>query len=140
MEIINSQINLSTRGNTDILDITDKISQALSVSKLNSGSLIICVQGSTAGITTCEFESGLVNDLKMIFEKLVPEKLDYDHNDTWGDGNGHSHLRASLLGCSINIPFIDGKLCLGTWQQIIFIDFDNRPRKRTILLQFIGTK
>ncbi|MEW6170385.1 MAG: secondary thiamine-phosphate synthase enzyme YjbQ [Candidatus Omnitrophota bacterium] len=140
MEIINSQINLTTKGNTDIIDITDKVVQELTNTKLKNGNVLIFVEGSTAGITTCEFEAGLAKDLKTMFEKLIPQEINYNHNNAWGDGNGHSHLRASLIGCSLAIPFTSSNLCLGTWQQVILIDFDNRPRKRTIQLQFIGKK
>ena len=106
----------------------------------NSGALIhfLFVVGSTAGLTTCEYEPGLVADIKAIFEKLIPKGVTYEHDMTWGDANGFSHLRASLLGPSLTLPFKAGKLLLGTWQQIVLIDFDNRPRQRKVILQFQG--
>jgi len=122
----------------DIINITEEIDYKLKTQKLKSGIVNISIPGSTGGLTTCEYEPGLVQDLKNVFEKLIPQNRTYAHNDTWGDGNGHAHLRASLLGPSLTIPFNSNSLVLGTWQQIIFIDFDNRSRKRKITLQFIG--
>jgi len=138
MNVITKSINFSTRGNTDIIDITDKIIKALSETKLKDGIVAITVVGSTAGITTCENESGLISDLKKIIEELIPQHKGYSHNGAWGEGNAHSHLRASLFGPSVTFPFIDGELSLGTWQQIIFIDFDTRARQRKVILQFVG--
>lgn len=138
MTVITKTVSFSTRGNTDIIDITDKVSKALSETKLKNGIVNISVVGSTAGITTCENEAGLISDLKKIIEELVPEHKGYLHDRGWSGGNAHSHLRASLFGSSLTLPFIDGDLSLGTWQQIIFIDFDNRARQRRIILQFLG--
>jgi len=138
MNVITKTISLSTRGNTDIIDITDKVSKALQDVKLKDGILNITVIGSTAGITTCENEPGLISDLKKIIEELIPKHKGYVHNGSWIEGNAHSHLRASLFGSSITFPFMDGKLPLGTWQQIIFLDFDTRARQRKIILQFLG--
>ena len=107
---------------------------------LSIGTLTIFAVGSTAGITTVEYEPGLVKDLQTAFEKIASVKDNYEHNIRWGDGNGYAHIRASLLKANLTIPFIDGKLTLGTWQQIVFIDFDNRPRQRKIVLQFMGEK
>ncbi|MCP4707544.1 MAG: YjbQ family protein [Planctomycetes bacterium] len=132
-------INVKTRGNTDIIDITPQTAQALANSKLTNGALALFNVGSTAGITTVEFEPGLVNhDLAAAFEKLAPQNDLYQHEQTWHDDNGHSHVRASLLGPSLTVPFIDAQLTLGTWQQIILIDFDTRPRTRNIICQIIG--
>ena len=137
MSIITEYLQLSTKGDCDIIDITPKVSQKLKSSKLKSGIVNISVVGSTGALTTCEYESGLVKDLEDLFDKLIPQGH-YHHDQAWGDGNGHSHLRSSLLGPSLTIPFSAGSLILGTWQQIIFIDFDNRARQRKIVMQFIG--
>lgn len=138
MKIETKFFKFHTSGNTDIIDITDEVQQCLLESGLRDGTVTVSAIGSTASVTTCEYEPGLVKDLKQLFEQLVPSKARYSHDDTWHDGNGHSHLRASLLGPSAIFCFLDGKLCLGTWQQIIFIDFDIRPRQRKIIFQFIG--
>lgn len=138
MSVVTKSISLSTKGNTDIIDITDKVNHNLLQTKLKEGIVVITVIGSTAGLTTCEYEPGLIKDLKSIFEKIIPEHKGYAHNGSWAEGNAHSHLRASLLGSTLTIPFEAGSLCLGTWQQIIFIDFDNRSRQRKIILKFIG--
>ena len=137
MAVVSEYLNLSTQGNTDILDITEDVQAALEKTKFKRGIVTISVIGATGALTTCEFEPGLVADLKEFFQKLVPQGS-YHHDQAWGDGNGYSHLRASLVGPSLTIPFDKDKLVLGTWQQIIFIDFDNRARKRKIVLQFIG--
>lgn len=137
MTVITEYIFCSTRGNTDIFDVTKDIQKVLAQTGLKKGSVTASVIGSTAALTTCEFEPGLVADIKEIFQKLIPQGR-YQHDQTWGDGNGHAHLRASLVGPSLSIPFVKGELILGTWQQVIFIDFDNRARKRKIVLQFIG--
>jgi len=132
-------INIKTRGNCDIIDITPQARQALAHSRLTAGSITLFNVGSTAGITTVEFEPGLVNhDLAAAFERLVPQNDLYQHEQTWHDDNGHSHVRASLLGPSLAVPFIDAQLTLGTWQQIVLIDFDTRPRTRNIICQIIG--
>ena len=136
--IANEYISVSTRGDTDIINITDAIEQKLSRSGLQKGVVVVSSAGSTASITTCEYEPGLVEDLKRAYEKLIPQDKNYSHNNAWHDGNAHAHLRASITGPSVAVSFSDGSLCLGTWQQVILIDFDNRPRQRKILLQFIG--
>jgi secondary thiamine-phosphate synthase enzyme len=130
-------LHLSTKGHCQIADITAAVEDKLRQSGLQDGTVTVSVRGSTGGITTCEYEPGLVKDLKELFDRLIPAG-DYHHDAAWGDGNGHSHLRASLLGPSITVPFKDRQLLLGTWQQIIFIDFDNRGRQREIIVQFIG--
>ncbi len=128
----------STRGNCDIADITDEISSALSGTGMSEGSVLVFVVGSTAALTTIEYEPGLLQDYPKLMEKLIPSNISYQHDNTWHDGNGHSHLRSALQGTSLTVPFKDGRLLLGTWQQVIFIDFDNRTRKREIVLQFTG--
>lgn len=136
--IITKQIEIKTRGHTDIIDITSLAEQKLAETDLSTGTLTVFVIGSTAGITTIEYEPGLVKDLKNAFERIAPLKSNYEHNLRWGDGNGYAHIRASLLKASLTIPFTDKRLILGTWQQIVFVDFDNRPRQRKIALQFMG--
>ncbi|NQU94711.1 MAG: YjbQ family protein [Candidatus Omnitrophica bacterium] len=131
-------IKLKSKGETDIINITSEVENAVGGAKLKNGTVTVFVSGATGGLTTVEYEPGLVSDLKMAFEKLAPRDGKYAHNERWHDGNGFSHVRASLLGPSITVPFSSGKLTLGTWQQIIFIDFDNRPRTRDIVLQIIG--
>ncbi len=138
MKIHISELQFSTNGDTDVIDITDKVSSLLKDSGLRSGIAVISVIGSTAGLTTCEFEPALVKDIKDFFERLIPKRASYHHDSTWGDANGFSHLRASLLGPSLTLPFQEGLLILGTWQQIVLIDFDNRPRRRKLALCFQG--
>lgn len=138
MTVVTKKIKLDTKGDTDIIDITAQVASALSKSKLGSGAVTVFVPGSTGGLTTVEYEPGLVQDLKDYFEKIAPKSGHYEHNVRWHDGNGYAHVRASFLGPSISVPFVDNKLQLGTWQQIIFIDFDNRPRSRELLVQLIG--
>lgn len=136
--VITKKIKLSTRGDTDIINITAETSSAVLNSGLKNGSVNIFVPGSTGGITTLEYEPGLVSDLKTFFEKVAPKAGAYQHNIKMQDGNGHSHVRASLLGPGITVPFVDNKILLGKWQQIVFIDFDNRPRDRELIIQIIG--
>jgi len=138
MTVSTAYIELNTKGKTDIVDLTSQVSDNLNKTKISCGTVTVFVIGSTGAVTTTEYEPALVSDIKKFFEKIIPSSESYAHDTTWGDANGYSHLRASLLGPSLTIPFSDNKLCLGTWQQVIFIDFDNRPRKRKILLQFIG--
>lgn len=129
---------VESRGNTDILDITEKIQEILSREKFLEGSALIFIGGSTAGITTMEYEPGLLTDYPEFFERMIPSSKNYNHDKTWHDGNGHSHIRASLQGASLTVPFKDGKLLLGNWQQIIIVDFDNRPRSRKVIVQLNG--
>jgi len=138
MKIVHDSITISTYGFNDIKDLTAEIAQKLQASGLKEGQATIFVQGSTAGITTIEYEPGLVKDLSELLEKLVPSNRSYYHDERWGDANGFSHLRASLLGPSLVVPFAEGRLKLGMWQQIVLIDFDNRSRTRNIILQFLG--
>lgn len=135
--VYTERIHLSTKGNSDIIDITPETGRLLKTSGLKDGIACLCVVGSTGAITTCEYEPGLERDLKEFFRKIIPPGK-YHHDQTWNDGNGHSHLSASLVGPSIAVPFVKGKLTLGTWQQVIFIDFDTRPRDREITVQFVG--
>jgi secondary thiamine-phosphate synthase enzyme len=127
-----------TRGFNDTLDMTTPVSECLSRSGLHEGLLTVFVPGSTAGITTIEYESGVVGDLQKAFERLIPQGIPYDHDSRWGDGNGFSHVRASLVGPSLTVPFSDGELRLGTWQQIVLVDFDNRPREREVVVTIVG--
>jgi secondary thiamine-phosphate synthase enzyme len=132
--------NIKTKGNTSITDITEDVQSKLNSSGFSEGNALIFVSGSTAGITTIEYEPGLLKDYPSFFEKIIPSNQTYYHDDTWHDGNGHSHVRASLQGASFTVPFIHKKLLLGTWQQIILIDFDNHPRQREIIVQLNGIK
>lgn len=121
-----------------IVDITSQIAKQVSISGIYGGIATVFVTGSTAGVTTIEFEPGLTTDFQSIWQQIIPDNITYDHNLRWGDGNGYSHIRASILGASLTIPFTDKRLTLGTWQQIIIADFDNRPRSREITLQIMG--
>jgi secondary thiamine-phosphate synthase enzyme len=136
--VITNYIQLQTSGNTDILDITGEVGESIRGCSINDGTVTIFCPSSTSSVTTIEFESGCLKDLKRLFDEILNPTRDYAHNSRWGDGNGHSHIRASLLGPSLTIPIVDGQLSLGTWQQIIFIDFDVRPRSRRIIIQMVG--
>jgi len=136
--VVTRQISFESKGNGDIIDITPQVAQQLGEAEINSGIVTLFVAGSTAGITTIEYESGLLADFQNMWERNIPQNIPYDHNRRWGDGNGHSHVRASLLGASLVIPFADKKLTLGTWQQVVIVDFDNRPRSRQVILQIMG--
>lgn len=138
MPVETGSISITTRGDTDIFDITREVVRLVEQSGLKSGAVTIFCPSSTSGLTTVEFEPGAVADLKRMFEELSPSKRDYAHNATWGDGNGYSHMRASLLGPSLTVPFVEKTLTLGTWQQIVYIDFDIRPRQRELVVQMIG--
>ena len=138
MTVKTASLDLSTRGNADILDVTEPIRGAVAESGVKNGSVTIFTPSSTSALTTIEYEGGALNDLRRLFDEIIPADRDYAHNARWGDGNGHSHIRAALLGASLSVPFVNRRLTLGTWQQIIFIDFDNRPRKRELILQIIG--
>ena len=138
MPIKTGSISLNTRGNTDVHDITRQLAQLVVESGLHSGTVTVFCSSSTSGLTTVEFEPGAVADLKRMFEELVPSNRDYAHNETWDDGNGHSHMRSSLLGPSLTIPFVEKTLTLGTWQQVIYVDFDIRPRHRELVVQIMG--
>jgi len=136
--IVTNSISFQTRGECDIVDITPQVVKQVAESGINSGTVTVFVPGSTAGVTTIEYESGLVSDLQHLWDRIVPRNVGYDHDRRWGDGNGYSHVRASMLGPSLVVPFTDHRLTLGTWQQIILVDFDNRPRSRRAVLQIMG--
>ena len=131
-------IELTTDGDGSIVDLTPRIHEELLASEISSGIVTVFVPGSTAGITTTEYEPGLLKDIPALMEKLVPSGVSYQHDETWHDGNGFSHLRSALIGPDITIPFVDNRMLLGTWQQVVFLDFDNRPRTRRVVLQIMG--
>lgn len=136
--IASETINLQTKGDNDIIDITSEVTRAISGSPVKDGTVTVFVKHSTVGITTIEYESGVVSDFQDMFQRIIPRDISYQHDRAWGDGNGHSHVRASLLGASLVIPFNNKQLTLGTWQQIVIIDFDNRPRSRQVVIQIAG--
>jgi secondary thiamine-phosphate synthase enzyme len=135
-----NSFSVTTKGHCDILDITPEVGKAVTQAGVTDGLATVFVVGSTAGVTTVEYEPGLVSDLKDAFERIAPQDAGYAHDSRWGDGNGYAHVRSSLLGCSLTVPVADGKLTLGTWQQIVLIDFDNRPRRRKIVVQVLGER
>ena len=130
-----NEIFVQTTAETDIIDLTQRVSKEVGQSEVKDGAVLLFVPGSTGALTTIEFESGAINDLKKTIERIAPENIYYEHNERWGDGNGYSHVRAALLGPSLHIPIIEGEMTLGTWQQIVLLDFDNRPRTRRIVAQ-----
>jgi secondary thiamine-phosphate synthase enzyme len=138
MTVKTLSIQLSTRGSADMLDISDQVRSCVAESGLTDGIVTVFCPSSTSGLTTIEYESGCLSDLKRLFDQLAPPEQHYAHNARWGDGNGHSHLRSALLKASFTVPFVDRRLTLGTWQQIIYVDFDNRPRSRELVVQVIG--
>lgn len=137
MAIITEKFNINTRGFTDIIDITNKIQDLINVANVKNANTCIYVTGSTASITTIEFEPGLLKDLPEALERIAPVNYEYKHDQRWKDGNGYAHIRAAIVGTSINVPVVDGNLALGTWQQVVLLDFDNKPRTRTIMIQII---
>ena len=137
-KISNSALSFKTSADTDIIDITPQVTRKVSESELTEGQVLLFVPGSTAAITTIEFESGVVKDLKDAIERLVPSGIPYRHDAKWGDGNGYAHVRAALLGSSLTVPLINGRLALGTWQQIVLVDFDNEPRDRKVMVSISG--
>ena len=136
--VVTKQIGLQTKGQCDIIDITPQVEKQVAEAGMNNGTVTLFVAGSTAGISTIEFESGLIADFQSMWERNIPRDIPYSHDRRWGDGNGYSHVRASLLGASLVVPFNGKRLTLGTWQQIVIIDFDNRPRSRQVILQIMG--
>ena len=136
--VLSERIQFNTQGNGQVLDITERVSLQISGSGLRNGIVTLFTPSATSALTTIEYESGAVHDLQQLFDRLAPPELEYRHNLRWRDGNGHSHVRAALLGPSLTIPFVEGRMTLGTWQQIIFVDFDNRARSRSIVVQLIG--
>jgi len=138
MKVITDYIPISTKGFTDIIDVTAEVAGVIDRSEIKSGIATVFISGSTAGVTTIEYEPGLLKDLPEALEKVAPMKKRYYHDATWGDGNGFAHVRAAMLGCSLTIPFKDGRMLLGTWQQIVVVDFDNRSRNREVVVQIMG--
>lgn len=136
--IVNSQVKLNTRGHGDVIDITGELDRQVRAAGLENGTVTLFTPSSTSALTTIEYESGAVHDLQQLFDRIAPPELEYRHNLRWGDGNGHSHVRHALLGPSLTIPVVAGRMTLGTWQQIIFVDFDNRSRTRSIVVQISG--
>ncbi len=131
-------VSLSTHGNADIHDITDQVADAIKQSGLKNGTVTIFCSSSTTALTTIEYENGALTDLRRLFDEIINPNREYSHDARWHDGNGHSHVRAALLGASLTVPFVDGQMTLGTWQQIVHVDFDNRSRQRDIVVQIIG--
>jgi secondary thiamine-phosphate synthase enzyme len=140
MQIETHSFTISTKGNSDILDITHNVADIINDAKFREGNALVFVVGSTAGITTIEYEPGLLKDYPDLFNRIIPSNINYKHDNTWHDGNGHSHVRAALQGASFTVPFKDGNLLIGTWQQIILVDFDTRHRRREIIVQVTGKK
>jgi secondary thiamine-phosphate synthase enzyme len=138
MKIVTKRIHETTKGNGDFIDITPEVARLVTESQIRTGSVLTFVIGSTGAITTFEFEPGLVADMKELYQQIAPSGRHYYHDDTWGDANGFSHVRASLAGPSLTVPFDNGQLLLGTWQQIVLVEFDNRPREREIVVQITG--
>ena len=136
--IANSSISFKTSGNTDVIDITSTVAHKVAEAGLTEGQVLVFVPGSTAAVTTIEFESGVVWDFREAMERFAPTGIPYRHDAKWGDGNGYAHVRASLLGPSLTVPLIGGRLALGTWQQIVLVDFDNEPRDRKVLITVSG--
>jgi secondary thiamine-phosphate synthase enzyme len=138
MSVKTASLTLSTRGHADIQDITSPLTACLGESGLQNGILTVFCPSSTSAVTTIEYEPGVVSDLKRLFDEIIPADRPYAHDAAWGDRNGHSHVRAALLKASLTVPFVSASLTLGTWQQIIYVDFDNRPRRRELVVQIIG--
>lgn len=136
--VVTSEIQLRSRGGYDVQDITREVEKAIGGSRLTAGTVTLFCPGSTGGLTTIEFENGVVADMKQVLDEITPPDRDYRHHLRWGDDNGHSHIRAALIGPSLTVPFVDGQLTLGTWQQIVFCDFDTRPRERKLVVQIMG--
>jgi secondary thiamine-phosphate synthase enzyme len=138
MTVVTKDITFQSKGNCDIIDITSQVAKNVGESEVTTGIVTLFISGSTAGVTTIEYEPRLLSDFKGMWDRVIPRNIPYEHDKTWGDGNGHSHVRASTLGASLTIPFVNKRLTLGTWQQIVFVDFDNRPRSRKIAVQILG--
>lgn len=138
--VTDDSIDLATRGDSHMVDVTARVQEVVARHGFREGQAVVFVSGSTAGLTTVEFEPGLQKDIPAAFERIAPRGIRYAHEETWHDDNGHSHVRASLLGPSLTVPFKDGQLLLGTWQQIVLIDFDTRPRRRSLVVQLSGVR
>jgi secondary thiamine-phosphate synthase enzyme len=139
MSVVTKELHFSTRGEVEIVDITEKVNSALRESAIKKGIVTIFVPGATGAITTIEYEPGLLSDLPTALERLFPKGIEYGHELRWHDGNGHSHIRASFLGPSLTVPFNDQTMMLGTWQQVVFVELDNKRRSRRIILQILGS-
>lgn len=140
MALVTDAVAVSTRGDSHMVDLTPGVQELVRRHRFREGQALVFVSGSTAGLTTVEFEPGLQKDLPAAFERLAPSEMRYEHEETWHDDNGHSHVRASLLGPSLTVPFRDGRLLLGRWQQVVLIDFDTRPRQREVVVQLSGER
>lgn len=138
MAVATKKLQLNTKGNDDMLDITGEVTQLVKDSGIKNGTVTVFATGSTAAVTTIEYESGLEQDMKKLLNDLIPSETNWRHNATWGEGNGHSHLRASIIGSSLTVPIVDGSMTLGTWQQIVLIDFDIKARSRNLVIQIMG--
>jgi secondary thiamine-phosphate synthase enzyme len=138
MAVKTTSVKLETRGETHLIDVTREVERAVKDSGMSEGIVTVFVPGSTAGVTTIEYEGGAIRDFQNAIERIAPRGIHYEHDARWGDGNGYSHIRASLLGPSLTVPFSSSKLLLGTWQQIVFVDFDNRSRRRDLIIQIMG--
>lgn len=138
MPVVTASLQLSTQGNADMKDLTDSVTGMLAESGLQNGILAVFCPSATSAITTIEFESGALEDFRRLFDEIADPDRHYAHNARWDDGNGHSHVRAALLGPSLSVPFVNGELTLGTWQRIVYIDFDNRHRRRELIVQMVG--
>jgi secondary thiamine-phosphate synthase enzyme len=138
MKIVSSELEFKTTGQTDIIDISREVQEGVLQSGVQDGNIVLFISGSTAALTTIEFESGVLHDLRKAIERLAPKDIPYEHDRKWGDGNGYSHVRAAIMGPSLIIPIRGGTLLLGTWQQIVLLDFDNRPRRRRVTVQIMG--
>ena len=138
MSVVTKTISLATQGNADVQDITSMVAERVRETELENGIVTVFCPSSTSGLTTIEYESGCLSDLRRLFDEIVPQDRHYAHNARWGDGNGHSHVRAALLKASFTVPFVNRRLTLGTWQQIIYVDFDNRARRRELIVQVMG--
>lgn len=138
MPVVTRGITLPTRGHGQVIDITREVSEVVRASRISSGTVTVFVPGATAGVTTIEYEPGLIEDIDDLFERVAPQGIEYQHNLRWQDGNGHAHVRASLLGPSLTVPFSRGKLMLGIWQQLVLVDFDNKARDRELICQVLG--
>ena len=138
MSVVTDRVAVKTRGDSEILDLTADVQRVVTRHGFREGQALVFVPGSTAGLTTLEYEKGLLEDLPAAFERLAPRDMPYQHEQAYHDGNGHSHVRASLLGPSLTVPFVDGRLLTGTWQQIVLVDFDTRARTRDLIIQILG--
>jgi len=138
MKVVSKIIKVSSKGEDVIIDITEELSNVVKESNIENGTVTVFISGSTAAITTIEYEPGLIHDFPEMLSRIVPKNIEYQHDNTWHDGNGHSHVRASLIGPSLTVPVIYGKLALGTWQQIVLLEMDTRPRNRNVILQIMG--